>query len=255
MARPFAPDAVYEATRHGWDRIWRASDVALEHETGAYARARATRARYAGLLPEGAIVEAGCGVGTELVAFESLGRRLHGLDYAPSALGALRRARPRASLTAGDVHRLPFRSGSLAGYLSFGVLEHFPFGPLPALEEAARALRPGGLLVATVPAPNPVWRAARLKRVLFGGAPPPYFETTYSARALARFAARAGFVEIETQPIDHAFALWGLGRPFRGARPYETSRLADMLGRAARAVAPRATAFATLLTGRKGGGG
>ena len=249
------PDPVYAATRRAWEGIWRGSDAAREHETGEYARARATRALYVPLLPlDGVVVEAGCGVGTELLALERLGRRVHGIDYAPSALGILRRVSRRASLAGADVHGLPFRSGSLAAYLSFGVLEHFAFGPLPALVEAARALRPGGVLVVTVPAPSLVWRAVRLKRAVLGGQGPAYFETAYGVGQLRDAAAAAGFEDIRAWPIDHSFTFWGCGRAFRGAGHYETSALADMLGRFAAKIAPRAMAFATLLTARKGAG-
>jgi SAM-dependent methyltransferase len=249
-------DPVYEATHRAWNGIWRDCDAAREHETAEYARARANRTRYFSLLPEdGVLVEAGCGVGTELLALERLGRRAHGIDYAPSALGKLRRISPRASLASADIHRLPLRSGSLAAYLSFGVLEHFAFGPVPALLEAARALRPGGVLVLTVPAPNLIWRAVRLKRAVFGGREPAYFETAYGVGQISDAAASAGFEDIHAHPIDHGFTLWGCGRPFRGAGHYETSPLADMLGGVAARIAPRAMAFATLLTARKGVGG
>ena len=255
MSAP-ARDPTYDATRRAWDRIWQDSDAAREHETGQYARARANRARYFPLLPDdGVVVEAGCGVGTELLALEMLGRRAHGIDYAPSALGKLRQINRRTSVAGADVHRLPFRPGSLAAYLSFGVLEHFRFGPVPALVEAARALRPGGLLVLTVPAPSLVFRAVRLKRAVFGGREPEYFETAYNIRQLRDAAASAGFEDIRGHPIDHNFTLWGCGKPFRGAGLYETSLLADMLGRIAAIVAPHAMAFATLVTGRKGAGG
>lgn len=53
-------------------------------------------------------------------------------------------------LDAGDVHAdallLPFRSGSLDAALSNAVLEHLP-DPAAALEETARILRPGGVLI------------------------------------------------------------------------------------------------------------
>lgn len=49
-----------------------------------------------------------------------------------------------------DVTALSFRSGSMDAVVSFDVLEHVPDYPR-ALREFARVLRPGGVLVATVP--------------------------------------------------------------------------------------------------------
>jgi hypothetical protein len=55
---------------------------------------------------------------------------------------------------------MPYADGSLAGYLSFGVVEHFREGPFVVLTEAFRVLRPGGVAIITTPAPG---YARRLK--------------------------------------------------------------------------------------------
>lgn len=246
-------DADYGSTRQAWDRIWHASDLALEQATGEYSRSRAVRERYVGLLPDGGVVlEAGCGVGTEIAALGRLDRCAVGVDYALSALALLRTNDPSARLSGADVHRLPFGDRSLAAYLSFGVLEHFAFGPGPALAEAFRALGPRGLLVVTVPAPNLVWRAVRLRRAL-RGAPDgsKYYEHALSLKAIRNAVSSAGFVDVLAAPIDHAFTLWGVGGPFRGAGHYETSALAERLGPVMARLAPRAMAFATLVTARR----
>ena len=245
-----------EATRRAWDGIWQASDLAREHATGLYPRARAIRDRYLPLLPDaGWVLEAGCGVGTELVILKGMGHRVVGIDYSLPALASLRTADDRARLAGGDVHRLPFADARLAAYLSFGVLEHFEWGPLPALREGYRVLRPGGLLVVTVPAPNLVWRAARLKRRWLRGDPAAaYYETTYRVAEIRDAVVTAGFVDCRAEPIDHGFTLWGMGGPFRGAGHYVTSPFAERLGRIASSVTPRAMAFATMVTARRPGG-
>ena len=250
------PGASYDATRRAWDGIWRDSDLASEHATGGYDRARAIRARYLPLLPaDGPVLEAGCGVGTEMVALAAAGRRVIGVDYALSALGRFRALAPGAQLAGADVHRLPCRDGAFAAYLSFGVLEHFESGPAPALGEAFRVLRAGGLLILTVPAPSLVWRAVRCKRRRLGGVPAAgYYETTYRLDEIGAAVAAAGFVAVRAEPIDHAFTLWGCGGPFRGAGHYVTSPLALALGRLAALIAPRAMAFATMVTAHKPGG-
>ncbi len=249
-------DAFDDPTRRAWDGIWRTSDLALEHATGRYDRARAIRDRYLRLLPDdGVVLEAGCGVGTELVALAGLGRRVVGIDYSLPGLGKLRVFDPQAPLAGADIHRLPVGDGALAAYLSFGVLEHFEWGPKPALTEALRVLRPGGVLVLTVPAPNLVWRGARFRRRWLGGAPgADYYETTYRLAEIRDTVVEVGFADVCADPIDHSFTLWGCGGPFRGAGHYVTSGLAETFGRVAARLAPRALAFATMVTARKPGG-
>lgn len=245
-----------EATRRAWDAIWQTSDLAREHATGHYQRARAIRDRYLPLVPaDGWVLEAGCGVGTELVILQGMGHRMVGIDYSLPALAALRAVDAQARVAGADVHRLPFADASLAAYLSFGVLEHFEWGPLPALREAYRVLRPGGLLVVTVPAPNLVWRAIRLRRRWLGrdvGA--GYFETTYDRDEIRDAVRSVGFAEVQARSIDHSFTLWGCGWPFRGRGHYVTSPLAESIGRVAARVTPQALAFATMVTATTPGG-
>ncbi len=249
-------DATDDATRRAWDGIWRECDLAREHATGQYDRARAIRGRYLRLLPAGGcVLEAGCGVGTELVALAALGRRAVGVDYSLPALGKLRASERQMPLAGADVHRLPFADGTFSAYLSFGVLEHFECGPAPALREALRVLRPGGALVVTVPAPNLVWRAVRCRRRWFGGAAgAAYYETTYRLGEIREVVGSQGFVDIRAEPIDHSFTLWGCGGPFRSAGHYVTSPLAEAVGRITALIAPQAMAFATMVTARRPGG-
>jgi SAM-dependent methyltransferase len=247
--------STYESTRQAWRDIWERTDVAAELRTRDYARARATRARFLPFLPKnGVVLEAGCGLGLELVGLAEQGYRMVGIDYVEQAVRRVHGFRPSLALAVADVHALPFRDGTLGAYLSFGVLEHFEWGPGPALREAHRVLRDGGVLVATVPSPSLVWRAARLKRRWFRPPPdasPRYYETTYSAGDLERQVVAAGFEPLVCEPIGHSFTLWGCGRPFRAAGYYETSALAEAGGALFARVLPKAMAFATLIVARK----
>lgn len=248
-------DPDYGATRRAWQHIWtEEADVARELGTRDYPRSRQARERYLPFLSRsGAILEAGCGLGVEVLHLRHLGYRAIGLDYVEDALRRIDAYDPGHPLAAGDVHELPFRDGAFAGYLSFGVLEHFAFGPEPALREAHRVLQEGGIAVLTVPYPNLVWRLVRLRRRLVarreGDA---YYETTYRVRALERALRRTGFDVLRRHPIGHSFTLWGLGAPFRGPAYYETSALAEHIGAACAAVLPWSTCFASLIVARKG---
>ena len=164
---------------------------------------------------EGLILEAGVGLGATMIWLREQGFHVIGLDYAVNALRAARAYDPALDMQAGDVHALPYRSGSLHGYLSFGVLEHFEHGMGPALREANRVLVPGGTLVLTIPYPNVVHRLVGWKRRLLRQSAltdEHFYESAYTQHDLIREVKAAGFMPVVVKPTSHAFTLWGAGR-------------------------------------------
>ena len=68
------------------------------------------------------------------------------MDISRLALRAARRVPVFNGLLQGDLFRLPFRDGTVAGLWNLGVMEHFPTEEGRALlREFARVLRPGGV--------------------------------------------------------------------------------------------------------------
>jgi glycosyltransferase involved in cell wall biosynthesis/SAM-dependent methyltransferase len=98
-------------------------------------------------LPPGALVlDAGCGPSPLAPALRERGVRVLGLDLAPAMLA---RAREAGALPVrGDAAALPVRDGRADAVLLLGVTT-YAADPGPLLREAARALRPGGILVVT----------------------------------------------------------------------------------------------------------
>jgi SAM-dependent methyltransferase len=251
-------EGTYESTRRAWAGIWGdEADIERELATVDYRRSRQTRARYLRYLPrEELVLDGGCGLGIELIQLGRMGYRIIGVDYAENALHQISAYQRSQLLTVGDIHNLPYRDGVFGAYLSFGVLEHFEFGPEPGLREANRVLREGASLVLTVPYPSLVWRLVQLKGRLIRRPRTDdsrCYETRYSVGQLEESLCRTGFVVVERHPIGHSFTLWGLGWPFRAAGYYETSKLAELLGAVCARLLPWATCFASLVIARKAG--
>jgi SAM-dependent methyltransferase len=176
------------------------------------------------------------------------------MDYAEQALHTLHNYDPTFNTQVGDVHALPYRDGSLHGYLSFGVLEHFEQGMGPALKEANRVLATGGILVLTIPYPNVIHNLVHLKRRLLKQhelTDEDFYESAYTQHDLKRELEQTGFEVLLVRPTAHNYTLWGLGGPFRKKGYYKTSWLANTLGEVLRVILPWPFNFTTIIIGRK----
>ncbi|MBE2182982.1 MAG: class I SAM-dependent methyltransferase [Anaerolineae bacterium] len=245
----------YDSTRETWENIWDGASVEIELEAVASARSMETIHKYIPFLPKDKpIIEAGSGLSAVVITLRQMGYPVYGLDYAVNALEISRRYDPSLPLIGGDVHKLPFAENSLGAYLSFGVLEHFEQGMMPALDEAYRVLQPEGVLVLTIPYPNIVNKAVAWKRRSSGKSSltdDSFYESTYTRGALAGNVKAAGFTVEHVSPTSHAFTLRGLGGVFQSPGYYKTSALAEGMGRVVKIAAPWAFNYMTLVVARK----
>ncbi|ONK09825.1 class I SAM-dependent methyltransferase [Streptomyces sp. MP131-18] len=92
---------------------------------------------------EGTCLEIGCGTGIHAARVRSLGRTPVGVDLSG---GMLRHARGRLPAARADAARLPVLDASVPAVLAMMVHTDMPRYPA-VLAEAARVLRPGGVLV------------------------------------------------------------------------------------------------------------
>jgi ubiquinone/menaquinone biosynthesis C-methylase UbiE len=104
----------------------------------------------------GRLLEVGCGPGIMLPDLLAMGFEVRALDLSTEMI---RRAEQRMNgqplarrcrLAVGDVEQLEFGEGAFDAVVAMGVLEYLPACDA-ALREMVRVLRPGGLLVLTVP--------------------------------------------------------------------------------------------------------
>ncbi len=245
----------YDSTRRAWESIWDSASVEQELQTEGYARAQAVIRAYTAHLPKDApILEAGSGLSAALITLARLGFRVMGVDYAENALHVSKAYDPTLVLAVGDVHALPYADNAFGGYLSFGVFEHFESGMAQPLAEARRVLRPGGVLVLTIPYPNVINRWVRWRRERSGASvlnDDEFYESTYTRDQLIDQVRAAGFEIVQVEPTSHSYTLWGLGGVFRAVGYYRTSALAEGLGAALRTLLPWAFNFSTLLIARK----
>jgi 2-polyprenyl-6-hydroxyphenyl methylase/3-demethylubiquinone-9 3-methyltransferase len=129
-----------------FERIWsEAPDAAPE-------RFERRRGHLMRRLPAGArVLDVGCGSGWFSAALSEAGFSVTGVDVAAEAL---RRARARARgvefVHAREGDALPFEAASFGAAWLGEVLEHVQDG-IALLEEVARVLEPGGVLIASTP--------------------------------------------------------------------------------------------------------
>jgi len=149
------------------------------------------RLRRLGLGPGARLIELGCGSGSVAAALARAGFDVTAVDGHRALLEVAARRPESLTLWLHDLARgvdaLPDRSFEAAGL--FDVIEHLD-APAAALQDALRCVRPGGLLVGTVPALMGLWsgideRAGHKVRY-----------TTRTLRELLRSVAGAATLEV-----------------------------------------------------------
>lgn len=130
-------------------------------------RARLVKSLVQKYIRGGIILDAGCGTGLNL---RHLPAGSVGLDINPRNIAILEQRLPGYEIVLGDIEDMPFEDERFDGVVCTEVLEHVP-DPHTALKEIWRVLKPGGVMIGTVPARTPIWKLRFLSSTCPAGEP------------------------------------------------------------------------------------
>ena len=150
-------------------------------------------------LPAGHVLNAGCGAGSFTLRLLDAGYEVTSVDASEAFVERVKQlVGNRGAVELADLHALRFEAGAFDAIVCGEVLEHLD-DDQTAVREFARVLKPGGVVLASVPA-NP-WRydwsdhwAGHRRR--------------YTAASLAERFTAAGFADVDV--TDYGFPLLGL---------------------------------------------
>lgn len=100
------------------------------------------------------IVEGGCGRGNHVHALKQNRYKVIGIDSAPKTIRLLQKYASDLDIRLDDVRKTKLDSGTVDGYWSLGVIEHFYDGFDDIADDIARILRVEGYFFVTFPAMN-----------------------------------------------------------------------------------------------------
>lgn len=162
------------------------------------------------------VLEAGCGIGRIVAGLASHGYLVEGIDFSEPLIRRIRQVAPQLKVRVGDVYSIEASDGTYGGYISLGVLEHNPEGPLAGMKEARRVLHSRGYAFISVPYLNRAREKSilRLEREDSAGevSESNFYQYYFSVRDFAAFLEAAGFEVVKLHPMG---AYWGLAKDSR----------------------------------------
>lgn len=158
-------------------------------------------------LPKGSkLLDGGCGMGDWVLWLTRAGYPTVGLDVSRVTIGKLQSMFPEMQFAVGDIRETGLEAGSIDAYFSWGTFEHFEEGFERVVNEAYRVLRPGGLLLTSMPFIN-VRHALHDTLIDKWRLPPEtrqrrFYQWRLTRGELARILARAGF-DVDNVHVIH----------------------------------------------------
>jgi SAM-dependent methyltransferase len=156
------------------------------------------------------IMEGGCGFGAWCEWLEGMGQESVGIEYDERIVNKAKELKANVPVELGNILNLNYPDNSFDVYISLGVIEHFENGPEPALIEAKRILKPGGLAFITTPYLSGLRRMIShpVRSIYFffrklTGKQSYFWEYRFTDKELENYITNAGFEIIEATIDDY----------------------------------------------------
>jgi 2-polyprenyl-3-methyl-5-hydroxy-6-metoxy-1,4-benzoquinol methylase len=151
--------------------------------------------RFLRALPQGRLLDVGCGSGDWLALMHGLGWQVAGVDFDDNAVKV---ARGRGlDVSCGALEQQNLTSDSFDAVALSHVIEHVP-DPIQTLAECLRILKPGGTLVLFTP--NASSLGHRIFKQHWRGLEPPRHLHLFSTQSIRALLGLAGFKNISIRP-------------------------------------------------------
>jgi ubiquinone/menaquinone biosynthesis C-methylase UbiE len=203
-SRPLQSDSVTASTPDMWAQTFAASTRMNAWRTLRFSRTKEWALIRRHVPARGAVLDAGCGFGEWVCFLGQQGYRAEGLDFSSDLISRLRATYPQLTWQNGDVRRMPYPDDTFDTVISWGVIEHDEAGPAEALSEFMRVLKPGGIVIVTVPLDSAAQRRAADYLYRGGALPQVFFQYFMTAEELSSHVTAAGFGLIEQGVLPNA---------------------------------------------------
>ena len=184
--------------------------------------------------PSDQILEAGCGLGRVVKYIYDKGyKNVKGIELNEAGVKWVNENFPELDIIQGDVLEMPYEEDFFDVILSYGVVEHFRKGLHEPLLAHYRILKPGGVVVFTVPSANVIrsisyWWA--LNKHLFNPKMNPFIRRLFGKKAVnvnaefdeylyMKFPTHGKFFEYRFRPAQFKKALRKAGYKILKSKP------------------------------------
>lgn len=151
------------------------------------------------------ILEGGCGCADKVYSLLMSGYRAIGFDTAEKTIHLANRSCNGLPICVADIRAFPINDGTIDGYWSLGVFEHFEEGMHAQWREAARVIRPGGYFFITVPIMSPIRSLKSFFRCypdVTNSDEAGFYQYAYSPRTILQFGNDHGFNLVKKGLLD-----------------------------------------------------